>query len=261
MATLQIDGATLAYEEAGAGAPPLLFVHGWAGNRGHFAPQVAHFAGTHRVVAIDRRGHGESSPAPGYSIAGFADDLAAVCRELGLGRAVVVQHSYDRVAYDFAARYPELVRALVVLDGPTLAGPGFDAAAHQFLDGLESEHWQAAILGFADQLVFPAGMPEAAKEGALAEIFAVPRDVLAATWRAFLAFDAEPALAAIGCPFLYVGGTMPADIDRLRELCPQVEVAEVRGRGHFIQLTDPATVNEILAGFVARVAPAMTSAR
>jgi pimeloyl-ACP methyl ester carboxylesterase len=255
MPTIQLDdGVHLAYEEAGSGAPPLLFVHGWAGNRSHLAPQFAHFAARHRVVAVDRRGHGESdAPVQEYTVEQAADDLAALCRELGLGRAVVVQHSFDRLAFDFATRYPELVLALAVIDGPTLAGEAFDAAARGFLAGLQSDQWREAIRGFAEQVVFPPGMPEAAKEATLDQIATVPRHVLVSTWQGFVDYPAEPAVAALRCPLLYVGGSMPADLHRLRELCPQVEVAELRGRGHFVQLTDPTAVNEILAAFVARV--------
>jgi pimeloyl-ACP methyl ester carboxylesterase len=254
MPTLQLDDVTLAYDDAGAGAPPMLFVHGWAGHRGHLAPQAAHFAGGHRVVSVDRRGHGESSaPVQEYTIEQAADDLAALCRDLGLGRAVVVQHSFDRLAFDFVSRYPELVLALAVIDGPTLAGEAFDAAARGFLAGLESDGWREAIRGFAEQVVFAPGMPEAAKDAVLAEIETVPRHVLVSTWRHFVAYDAEPAVAAIRCPLLYVAGSMPADLDRLRALCPQAEVVELRGRGHFLQLTDPQAVNEVLERFVARV--------
>jgi pimeloyl-ACP methyl ester carboxylesterase len=254
MPTLQLDDVTIAYDDAGSGAPPLLFVHGWAGTAAHFAPQMAHFAASHRAVAVDRRGHGRSStPAGGYTIAESADDLAALCRDAGLGRAVVVQHSNDRLAFDFASRYPDLVLALAILDGPTLAGDGFDTAAHQFLTGLESDQWQEAIRGFAEQVVFPPGMPEAAKDEVMAEIVAIPRHVLVATWRSFVDYDPEPAMAEVRCPLLYVAGAMPGDVDRLRGVCPQVEVAEVRGRGHFIQLAAAGTVNSILEGFVGRV--------
>ena len=55
------------------------------------------------------------------------------------------------------------------------------------------------------------------------------------------------------CPLLHVAGAFPSDPDRLRQLCPQCELAEVRGRGHFIQLTAPDEVNAILQGFVSRV--------
>ncbi|WP_322749606.1 MULTISPECIES: alpha/beta hydrolase [unclassified Frankia] len=256
MATMEINGAGIAYDDSGAGAPPILFVHGWGGNRTNFAPQVAHFATSHRVVALDRRGHGESDkPEQDYTVEGAADDLAAVCRELGLDRAIVVQHSFDRIAFDFASRYPEFVRGLCVLDGPTLAGPGFDEAARQFLTGLESEHWLAAIRGFADELVFAPGTSDDVREQTIAEVTATPRHVLVSTWRHFIAYPSEDALAKITCPLLYIAGSFPADTERLRELCPQLETAEVRGCGHLIMLANPEAVNRILAGFVAHTDP------
>jgi pimeloyl-ACP methyl ester carboxylesterase len=258
MTRFEIDGVGLAYEDAGSGAPPLLFVHGWGGNHGHFAPQVAHFARSHRVVAIDLRGFGESdAPEQEYTVPGASDDIAAVCRELGLDRAVVVQHSLDRLGYDFAARHPEHVRALCILDGPTLAGPAFDEACNRFLAGLESDHWQAAIRGFAEQMLFAPGTPAEAREQAVDQVLATPRKVLVSSWRHFLDYPTEQALPAVHCPLLYVGGTFPADLDRLRALCPQLEVAEIRDRGHFIQLTAPDEVNGILAGFVERISAAV----
>ncbi|MGH9278351.1 MAG: alpha/beta fold hydrolase, partial [Acidimicrobiales bacterium] len=121
------------------------------------------------------------------------------------------------------------------------------------LAGLESDQWQAAIRGYAEQAVFPAGMPEDIKEQALAELFATPRPVLVSTWRHFIDYPTEDALAGVRCPLLHVAGAFPSDTDRLRGFCPQLEVAEVRGRGHFIQLTAPDEVNAILDGFIARV--------
>ncbi len=262
MDTMQVDGVSLAYEEAGAGGPPLLFVHGWAGNRTNFAPQMAHFAGRHRVVTVDRRGHGASdAPEQEYTVESASDDLAAVCRQLGLSRAIVVQHSYDRLGYDFAAGHPELVLALAVLDGPTLAGGDWEVGCRGFLEALRTEHWQEAIRGFAEQAVFPAGMPEAFKEAAMAELLATPHHVLLSTWQHFLDYPTERALAGVGCPLLYVGGAFPADLDRLRELCPQVQVAEVRDAGHFIQLTAAGAVNAILADFVAEVSSTQSETR
>jgi pimeloyl-ACP methyl ester carboxylesterase len=254
MPDMVLDGVKIAFDDVGAGGPPLLFVHGWAGNRTNFAPQLPFFSGTHRVVSVDRRGHGDSAaPEQDYTVEGAADDLAALCRELGLGRAVVVQHSYDRLGFDFAARYPELVLALAILDGPTLAGPAWEAGSRQFLHGLESDGWRDAIRGFAAQAVFPPAMPAEAKERALDALFATPHHVLVSSWRSFVDYDLEGVLPLVRCPLLHVAGAFPSDRDRLRELCPQCEQADVRGRGHFIQLTAPDDVNAILAGFVTRV--------
>jgi pimeloyl-ACP methyl ester carboxylesterase len=75
--------------------------------------------------------------------------------------------------------------------------------------------------------------------------------VLLSTWKHFLEYPTEDTLANVRCPFLFVGGAFPSDVERLRTLCPQVRVAEVRNAGHFIQLTAADAVNRILADFVA----------
>jgi pimeloyl-ACP methyl ester carboxylesterase len=54
------DGVVLPYDDAGTGFPPVVFVHGAACNRRFWCQQVPRFCATHRVVAVDLRGHGES---------------------------------------------------------------------------------------------------------------------------------------------------------------------------------------------------------
>jgi pimeloyl-ACP methyl ester carboxylesterase len=94
-------------------------------------------------------------------------------------------------------------------------------------------------------------------EESIAEVFATPRQVLVSSWRHFIDYPTEETLPGVRCPLLYVAGAFPADLDRLRSLCPQLEVAEVRGRGHFIQLDAADEVNRIIAGFVERVSAAV----
>jgi pimeloyl-ACP methyl ester carboxylesterase len=91
------DGVALAYDSAGSGAPPIVFVHGWACDRSYFAPQFEHFAARHPVVTVDLRGHGDSDrPAVGagvYDIAELRDDVLAVAHAAGFDRPVVIGHS------------------------------------------------------------------------------------------------------------------------------------------------------------------------
>src|SRR5262249_3760884 len=87
--SLSVAGVRLAYDAAGAGDPPMIFVHGWACDRSYFAPQFRHFAAGHAVAAMDLRGHGDSSrPAPGpgvYDIDVLAGDVLAVAGAAGFG--------------------------------------------------------------------------------------------------------------------------------------------------------------------------------
>jgi pimeloyl-ACP methyl ester carboxylesterase len=66
---LERDGVALAFEEAGSGQPPILLVHGWSCDHTSFAPQFEHFGRSHRVLAVDLRGHGGSdAPRQEYTI-------------------------------------------------------------------------------------------------------------------------------------------------------------------------------------------------
>lgn len=117
------DGVGLFYEEAGGDDPPVLLVHGWCCDHTYFAPQFEHFAGRGwRVVAVDLRGHGESDkPRQRYAMSAFSDDLAWLCERFGLSGPMVIGHSMGGIiAFDLAARYPELPSAVVMLDAVVL---------------------------------------------------------------------------------------------------------------------------------------------
>ena len=122
MAELTRDGVRLHYVAEGAGDPALVFVHGWCCNHTFFQPQFDHFKLSHRVVALDLRGCGESDqPKGGYDIPSLADDVAALSRHLGLTRPVIVGHSSGgMIAIELAARYASLAGALVAVDPGTI---------------------------------------------------------------------------------------------------------------------------------------------
>ena len=128
MATILHNETRLAYEDRGAGDPAFVFVHGWTCDRSFFAPQAEHFARQHRVVSIDLRGHGESDKPQGqYPIAAYADDIAYLIQQLGLGRAVAVGHSMGgMIVLQLAAAHPGRVAAIVMLDpAPFVFPPEF----------------------------------------------------------------------------------------------------------------------------------------
>ena len=252
MPILERQGIKLFHSDAGSGRPPLLFVHGFGGDHRHFAPQLAHFARRHRVVAVDRRGHGQSDkPAQDYTIPGFADDLAWSCRELGLHRPVVVVHSMGVIGLDLCARYPDLASALVLLDAPLFPPPPVRAGFEQALAGMRTPAWQEVIRGFADQVAFRPGDQSARKAEIVAAMCALPQQVLASTWEQFLAYDPAPAARSLNLPVLYVHAAMPDDLAQVRAALPGAEVAEIAGSGHFCQLEAADQVNALIDRFVA----------
>src|SRR5215510_13608463 len=103
----------------GAGTPYLL-VHGLSSNAGLWDEVADVLTGAgHPVYAVDLRSHGESDvPPDGYDTGTAAADVAAVSRGLGLGPAIVAGQSWGgNVVVRLAARFPDLVRALALVDG------------------------------------------------------------------------------------------------------------------------------------------------
>jgi len=123
-------GRRLAYSDYGEGERALVLVHGLLMNRhmyDHLAPEMA--SRGFRVVTVDLLGHGVSDQPPdmrAYSMAAFADQLAALCDHLGLDRPVVGGTSLGaNVSLELASRHPGKARGLFiempVLDNALLA--------------------------------------------------------------------------------------------------------------------------------------------
>lgn len=112
---MPVAGGSLRVESLGAG-PAIVLLHGWTLDRRIWRPQ-APLASRHRLILIDRRGFGESTAPP--DLAAESDDIAAVQDRLDLGPTVVAGLSQGgRVALEFAARFPERVRGLVLVGAP-----------------------------------------------------------------------------------------------------------------------------------------------
>lgn len=115
------DGLRLSYLDSGeTDRPVLLALHGHL-NEGRFVDQGALPPGHgYRVIAPDQRGHGESdhaNPDGGYATDRYVDDALALLNLLEVDQAVVLGHSLGgAVTYCLAARAPERVRAMVVVD-------------------------------------------------------------------------------------------------------------------------------------------------
>jgi pimeloyl-ACP methyl ester carboxylesterase len=100
---------------------PVLLLHGLGSTAAvweQFGAEVA--AAGRRALAVDLRGHGESSwPGEGYDFDTMARDLIALSEHLRLGPAALVGHSMGgRVALHVALRRPDLVTRMVLAETP-----------------------------------------------------------------------------------------------------------------------------------------------
>jgi pimeloyl-ACP methyl ester carboxylesterase len=253
MATLVHQGITLAYEDRGAGRPACVFVHGWTCDRSFFAPQAEHFAHRHRVVSVDLRGHGESDKPQGpYPIAAYADDLAYVIEQLGLGRVVAVGHSMGGITVlQLAAAYPDRVAAIVMVDpAPLVFPPELRAGIEAMAAAIEAGNQEPRRQFIANHLFLPTS-DRGLVERVLAVMLAAPSHVAASAMRGILAFDGRAAAAQCKIPALHLAATPPLNPPHLlSQWLPTVVHGWTVGAGHFNQLEAPDQVNAMIEGFL-----------
>ena len=120
MLTIEINGATIAYEifgEERPGRAPIVLIHGstitGATDWQHIAPLLAR---EYRVFVPDCRGHGRSTnPQGGYRFQQLAADVAAFIRALGYERAHIIGHSNGgNVALVTLMEHPDVVQTAVL---------------------------------------------------------------------------------------------------------------------------------------------------
>lgn len=110
--------SALDYGEPVANAPAMLLVHGMRDLAWSLDSVAAFFRDRFRVVALDLRGHGDSDHVGYYALPHFILDLRAAVRGLGLSKPVLIGHSFGgEVAAQFAGLFPEVLRALVLIEG------------------------------------------------------------------------------------------------------------------------------------------------
>ncbi|HVK09231.1 MAG TPA: alpha/beta hydrolase [Gemmataceae bacterium] len=120
MPEVVVNGTRLHYQQHGAAGPDVVLLHAVTSNLAVwlFTGLVDALAADHRVTLFDFRGHGASErPPTGYTSADMADDFAGLHRELGLGPAYLVGHSFGGVVGLHAAvRHPDCVAGVILSD-------------------------------------------------------------------------------------------------------------------------------------------------
>ena len=262
MKRLYRDNVAFAYEDVGSGSQPFLFVHGWTCNHNFFAPQIEYFSRFHRVIAADLCGHGASdAPQRQYTVPEFADDLAWLCGELGVERAVLVGHSMGGViALQLAATHPELSAGVCLIDSVVFPSDAFIAQLKLLGDQLAGAAYIQTLQLAAGALFIETDDP-VRKAHVLAEMAKTSQHVAVPAFRNHLLdYDASRAARACRVPIAYIAASnLMADLAKFKQLCPQLVTAQTIGSGHFSLLEVPEQVNAMLERFVKISLPGRSS--
>ena len=116
-ATVQVDGAQIAYRRVGNGLP-LLVLNGFAATTADWDPSfIDGLASSNELILVDNRGIGRSTDdGKPFDIARLADDAARVIDALGFEHTSVLGWSMGGfIAQTLALEHPHCVNKLMVV--------------------------------------------------------------------------------------------------------------------------------------------------
>ncbi len=252
MATAEINGARLFYTVVGSGEP-CLTMHGGLGlDHTHLHPWLDPLGDRLRLVFYDHRGNGRSERTEPETLTfeQFSADAEGIRKQLGLGKVVLLGHSYGGfIALDYALRYPDSISRLILIS----TAPAVDywpeiranmrrrGATNEMVESFESGSWTTdaeleAHVDLVGHLNFAAANERLARE--------VLRDTVYSAYARSAAFDlletydVEPRLGEISVPTLVVVGredvfTPMSQADRLHRDIAGSELIVIEAAGHF----------------------------
>ncbi|MFN7671647.1 MAG: alpha/beta fold hydrolase [Planctomycetota bacterium] len=258
-ATAHGRAARLAVHATGKG-PLAVLLHGYPlDHRMWDAVRHGELAGRRTLAALDLRGHGDS-PAAGddaHAMERFADDVAAVVAALAPdGRADVIGLSMGGyAALAFAARHPQRLRSLALVDTRAAADTAAARAGREAAIATATAHGAAAIADAMLPKLLAPGADPAVAAALRAMIAGTPVATIVADLRGLRdRADRTALLPAIAAPTLVVVGehdaiTPPAEAEAMAAAIPGARLAVVPGAGHLTPMEQPAAFAAALAAF------------
>jgi pimeloyl-ACP methyl ester carboxylesterase len=286
---VQVSGATLHIVDIGprdAAGPPVVMLHGASANLEVMRQPVgAGLAKTHRVILIDRPGHGWSTRArledSTPEIQGRMIDEALA--KLGVGEAVFVVHSWaGALGLRMALDYPQRVAGLVMLAPVAYPWPGgvgrYNRIVSMPMIGPLLAYTITLPLGTlvagpgARGVFLPQAMPAGFLENTATALLLRPREFLAnardlVTLKAAVAEQA-PRYAEIKAPITIIAGdttdkTVSTNIHSrpLASTAPNAKLIVLPDVGHMVQYAVPdlviSEIEAMTAGMARRTAEAV----
>ncbi len=256
------DGTRIAVElsevvRGSAAIPVTVLLHGLGGTRAELRELAHGLPG--RSALVDLRGHGASSRRPAdLEPAAFVEDLHAVVEYLGgMPVALVGQSFGGHIALRYAARHPDLIVKLVLIEAG-VGGEGVEAA-DRIADWFAS--WPQPFID-PESAIERLGSSPFARAAARALVptdggWSAPFDpeVLRAALRAISREPAWDAWRGVEAPTLLItgghGAMAEAEVGRMIAMKPVASRAIVPEAGHEVHLDAPATTLRVTRSFLA----------
>jgi pimeloyl-ACP methyl ester carboxylesterase len=271
---VMLDGQPINVIELGAG-PPLVFIHGLIERWTQWVEQLSAFAASHRVIAMDLPGFGDSPmPAERISIPLYARTIEQLLDALEISAATFVGHSMGGfTSVELAIDFPQRVERLVLVSPAGLSTYGNPrdlrvvAQMRRFRWIVNAYHAQVAahsellarrprlrlleptthvVARHSDRLPAPFVAEFVRGLGAPGYI-----EGMAANFN----YDYRDRLGEVACPTLIVWGdrdlvVSAKDADLYEQLIPNARKVIFKDTGHMPMIERSAAFNALLKDFL-----------
>jgi len=224
--------------------------------------EVEIWSKTHRVIAPDWRGFGESPPAAGpLTMESCADDLHQLLQQLGIKQnAILLGLSMGGyIAFEFVRRYPDSLQGLVLAaTQPNADSEASQKARYEMAEFVQKEGTAALAERLIPRLLGKTTLqtnPDVVdKVRGLIESN-LPAGIAAACYGLALRRDSSSLLSRIQVPTLIVAGEEDAIIARTQAhaMCQRIassQLAVMHHSGHLVNLEQPGAFHEAVASFL-----------
>ena len=248
--TLSPDNVHIEYHVYGHGDPAVLLVHGWACDENYWHAQLDALEARYTVVTLNLAGHGASGAnRADWSIANYAQDVAAVARQLPNPQLVLVGHSMG-AAVTLAATPLIGERVIGVVAVEALRSVGEPPLTSREIERRVAP-FDADFVGATRNLVssslFERGADAALVQKVAYNMSLRPPAVAVPSLRSLLSMDLAGLLPAIHVPVYGINSDLlPTDAARIRHSLPDFHLDVLDHTGHFLMLEDPPRFNALL---------------
>lgn len=249
------DGAELHYLEAGTG-PTLVFVPGWTMPADVWDHQVRHFAGTHRVVALDPRGQGRSEKVSyGYHPSRRALDIGELLEHLGGDPAVVVGWSLgvQEVVLNAHEQGTASMRGAVLVDYD-MVWENTEGLTGRFIElQVNREEWTRNFI----RAIHESPPSEEYLEEMTRASLSTPANASAIMIANLILMgpnDLRPAMESMDRPVLFVFSDQEwaaEAAEEARRYWPDAQVESIEATDHTLFVDRPDAFNRLLEEFIA----------
>lgn len=259
---IPVNGAQLHYTERGQGEP-VVFSHGFLWSGRMFDAQVAALEKEFRCITFDHRGQGQSQvTAGGYDLDALTEDARQLLQALGAAPCHFVGLSMGGfVGMRLAARHPELIRSLTLLETSAEPEPPKNAPRYRLLGKAARYFGLRLVSGPVMKIMFGKKfLKDPARRGLREEmkrqLLSVNIDGMLRTLDAII--GRKPVVDELGkirAPTLIMVGdqdvaTVPAKARRIQQGIPGSRLEVIPGGGHTSTVEEPDAINALLAPFL-----------